>query len=239
MAEPRTPPPPPPPSALPKPNLTSRFLGLLLLIFVPVLLAAIFFQPPDFDPAPLPSDHSFADSIAVQERHNRVLEASERIGEGLLPGPEDLAYDAEKGYLYTGCSDGWIRRVGLEDGEPKVEDWAYVGGRPLGLALGPSGSLVVAESYKGRTISWDILFKFPFARKMARILEKFVKPSYLLQDSGILSVTLQRQPLTIYSGRRLIFVTCGLNVGKNLYYGSLYASYISKIDFTQYGSDAM
>nr|XP_019701674.1 protein STRICTOSIDINE SYNTHASE-LIKE 5 [Elaeis guineensis] len=142
------PPPPPPPSALPKPNLTSRFLGLLLLIFVPVLLAAIFFQPPDFDPAPLPSDHSFADSIAVQERHNRVLEASERIGEGLLPGPEDLAYDAEKGYLYTGCSDGWIRRVGLEDGEPKVEDWAYVGGRPLGLALGPSGSLVVAESYK-------------------------------------------------------------------------------------------
>lgn len=140
--------PPPRPSALPKPNLTSRFLGRLLLIFVPVVLAIILFQPPDFDPAPLPGDHSFADSIAVPERHDLVLEASDRIGDGLLPGPEDLAYDTEKGYLYTGCSDGWIRRVGLKDEDLKVEDWAYVGGRPLGLALGPGGALVVAEPYK-------------------------------------------------------------------------------------------
>ncbi|XP_038974039.1 protein STRICTOSIDINE SYNTHASE-LIKE 5-like [Phoenix dactylifera] len=313
-------------------------------------------------------------------------EASERIGEGLLPGPEDLAYDAEKGYLYTGCSDGWIRRVGLKDAELKVEDWAFIGGRPLGLAMAPGGSLVVADSYKGvllvkpdqtvelmtneaeglnfrltdgidvasdgliyftdasykynlemtmldilegrphgrlmsfnpstnqtvvlahdlyfangvavspdqrsiifcetplrrckryhiegdkngttenfienlpgypdnirysgeghywialssgRTISWDILFKFPFIRKMAAILAKFFSPFYLSQDSGMLSVTLEGQPLTIYSDRHLILVTGGLKIGKNLYYGSLHESYISKIDLTQYRSNAM
>lgn len=73
---------------------------------------------------------------------------SERIGDGLLSGPEDLAYDAESGFLYASCADGWIRRVKVGEGEPTVEDWTQVGGRPLGLVLGSEGSLIVAESEK-------------------------------------------------------------------------------------------
>lgn len=73
---------------------------------------------------------------------------------------------------------------------------------------------------------------------MTSILAKFVEVSYLFQDSGILSVTVEGQPLTIYSDQRLILVTSGLKIGNNLYYGSLYEPYISKIDLTQYRSDA-
>lgn len=384
MAEPPATPLPPAPTALPKPSLVWPATGLLLLIFVPIVLAVILYQPPDFDPAPLPGDHSFADSISVPERHGRVLGASERIGEGLLLGPEDLAYDAEGGYLYATCYDGWIRRVGLKEKELKVEDWAYVGGRPLGLALRPDGSLVVAESYKGlllvkpyqkielltdeaeglkfrltdgidvasngliyftdasykynleiysldilegrphgrlmsfnpstnqtvvlardlyfangvalspnqdslifcetplrrckryyiqgdkrgtiesfienlpgfpdnvrydgeghywialssgRTLAWDILFKYPFIRKMFVILEKLVPLQNLIQDSGMLCVNLEGQPLAIYSDPNLILVTGGLKIENNLYYGSLLYPYVGKIDLTQYRSN--
>ncbi|EHA8589719.1 putative protein STRICTOSIDINE SYNTHASE-LIKE 6 [Cocos nucifera] len=106
-------------------------------------------------------------------------------------------------------------------------------GYPDNIRCDGEGNYWIALS-SGRTISWDILFKFSFVRKMATILEKFVKPTRLFQDSGILRVTLQGQPLTIYSDRHLILVTCGIKVGKDLYYGSLYAPYVSKIDLSQY-----
>lgn len=87
----------------------------------------------------------------MPKRHNHVLSVSERVGEGLLFGPEDLAYDADRGLLFTGCDDGWIKTVNLRDDDDdylKVENWTFVGGRPLGLALAKDGSLVVAEPYQ-------------------------------------------------------------------------------------------
>eukprot|EP01018_Ginkgo_biloba_P026520 Gb_28924 [translate_table: standard] len=78
---------------------------------------------------------------------NTALHGIEKIGEGLLPGPEDLAIDSKNGYLYTGCGDGWIKRVSVADG--KVENWTYVGGRPLGLVMGNHGELLVCEPFQG------------------------------------------------------------------------------------------
>ncbi|KAJ0967940.1 hypothetical protein J5N97_024857 [Dioscorea zingiberensis] len=121
---------------------------LLLPIIIPVLISAVIYQLETFDAAPLPID-IFSNPISVPKRHDRVLSVSERIGEGLLLGPEDLAYDARKDLLFTGCHDGWIKTVSLRDDDPNVQNWTFVGGRPLGLALAPDGSLVVAEPGQG------------------------------------------------------------------------------------------
>ncbi|XP_039133319.1 protein STRICTOSIDINE SYNTHASE-LIKE 5-like [Dioscorea cayenensis subsp. rotundata] len=126
---------------------------LLLLLIIPILISSFIYQLDTFDAAPLPNDHDyFSETISVPKRHNHVLSVSERVGEGLLFGPEDLAYDADRGLLFTGCDDGWIKTVNLRDDDDdylKVENWTFVGGRPLGLALAKDGSLVVAEPYQG------------------------------------------------------------------------------------------
>ncbi|KAJ6804358.1 protein STRICTOSIDINE SYNTHASE-LIKE 6-like [Iris pallida] len=129
-------------------------LLLLATVVIPILISIVLYrlQPVGFDPVPL-AGYSFGESVAVAERRLGIAASSERIGEGLLPGPEDLAYDGESGYLYTGCADGWVRRVRVAADEPEVEDWAHVvGGRPLGIALGPDKSLLVADAFKGLLI---------------------------------------------------------------------------------------
>ncbi|XP_059064015.1 protein STRICTOSIDINE SYNTHASE-LIKE 7 isoform X1 [Cryptomeria japonica] len=79
------------------------------------------------------------------------LERAEKIGLGLLPSPEDLYFDREKKSFFTGCGDGWIKRVWIDgrDAEEQVEDWNFVGGRPLGVAFGPNQEVIVCELTKG------------------------------------------------------------------------------------------
>ncbi|KAG0450587.1 hypothetical protein HPP92_026659 [Vanilla planifolia] len=131
-----------------------------LFILAPLALALVLVLAgrrvgEGFDPAPLPTGAAhLGPSAKAEEEHQAVLGASERIGEGVLPGPEDFAYDEEEALLYTGCEDGWIRRLRLGSPEKDaaavvVEDWVRVGGRPLGIALAPDGGLVVAESSQG------------------------------------------------------------------------------------------
>ncbi|KAL5226139.1 hypothetical protein ABZP36_012778 [Zizania latifolia] len=119
----------------------------VLLVVVPVLLAVALYSPEGFSPAPMPPEYSYGAAVSAPRHEARALAASERVGEGRLPGPEDLAYDAAGGWLYTGCADGWVRRVSVPGGD--VEDWARTGGRPLGVALAPDGGLVVADAYVG------------------------------------------------------------------------------------------
>ncbi|XP_072962638.1 protein STRICTOSIDINE SYNTHASE-LIKE 6-like [Typha angustifolia] len=358
-------------------------LRLLLLLLTPAVLSIILYKPRDFEAAPLPGDYPFSASLAVPERHGRVLAAAERLGEGVLVGPEDLAYDGESGYLYTGCYDGWIRRVRLvgdeDDDELKVEDWVRVRGRPLGIAFAPDGSLIVADAYEGllkvkpdkevelltdeaeglkfkltdgvdvasdgviyftdasykydheihildilegrphgrlmsfdpstnrtavlardlyfangvslapdqdslifcesvlrrcrryhirgenrgtidkfienlsgfpdnihydkeghywiglpvgRTLSWDIMCKYPILRKILFILQKFVTVPHNLGDSGGLSVALDGKPITLYTDPDLDFATGWLKIGRYLYYASLHKDYITRIDLT-------
>lgn len=74
---------------------------------------------------------------------------SEVVAEGAVVGPEDLAYDKRRRLIYTGCEDGWIKRVTVNESvtDSVVENWVNTGGRPLGLALEKTGELIVADAY--------------------------------------------------------------------------------------------
>ncbi|KAI3987376.1 hypothetical protein MKX01_032495 [Papaver californicum] len=111
----------------------------LFLIVIPVLSAMILYQVDEFDAGSLPKSTLSRQPVKVSKHNDRILEVSHGIGEGHLPGPEDLAYDSETGFIYTGCNLIIL----------KVEDWVYVGGRPLGIAFGPDKQLIVAEPGKG------------------------------------------------------------------------------------------
>lgn len=73
------------------------------------------------------------------------------MAEGHVEGPEDVVYDAATGVIYTGCSDGWIKRVTVKEtasGDSAVESLVRTEGRPLGVALGRNGEIIVADSDK-------------------------------------------------------------------------------------------
>ncbi|KAK1410513.1 hypothetical protein QVD17_37050 [Tagetes erecta] len=129
---------------------TTRSWRLMLFLYamITVMVALILVQIDSFDAAPYPADELAKKPVFEVPRINpQALYGSERIGEGRLMGPEDLVYDPKLGVIYTGCGDGWIKRVSVND--LAVEDWVNTGGRPLGLALGYSGELYVADALKG------------------------------------------------------------------------------------------
>ncbi|KMT06880.1 hypothetical protein BVRB_6g152190 [Beta vulgaris subsp. vulgaris] len=143
----------------PKPikTLLTSLIFQLKIWLLPILLAVVvlLFQVNTFDPAPFPV-HEFTNQraapITAPETNSRILWKSEFIGSRQLLGPEDIAYEPKSGIIYTGCVDGWIKRVKLGDSvsESVVEDWVNTGGRPLGIAIATSGDeLVVADALKG------------------------------------------------------------------------------------------
>ncbi|XP_054808215.1 protein STRICTOSIDINE SYNTHASE-LIKE 5-like [Prosopis cineraria] len=76
----------------------------------------------------------------------------EVMGMGQVEGPEDLVYDGGGGgVIYAGCSDGWIKRVTVNDSvsDLVVHNWVNTGGRPLGLALSSNGDILVSDADKG------------------------------------------------------------------------------------------
>lgn len=126
----------------------SRGLPLALKITALALVAAavVVYKLDPFDPAALPAEELSGAPAAVAECNGKVLQGAERIGVEDLAAAEDLAYDSELGLVYTGDADGWLKRVRLNDSA--VENWAFTGGRPLGVALGPDGDVFVADADK-------------------------------------------------------------------------------------------
>ncbi|KAJ3681953.1 hypothetical protein LUZ60_014526 [Juncus effusus] len=365
-------------------NHCQTLVLIFLIFFLPIIISLFLYQPLSFNPAPLPHDYSYEATITIPTKHNKILELTERIGDGFLEGPEDLAYESETRYLYTGCADGWIKRINLvDDGKFEVENWVRIGehSRPLGVVLGLKGELIVADAYEGllkvnpdktielltkeaegvkfgltdcldvandgtiyftdasykynlenymldtlegrpygrlmsfnlstnqtvvlvrdlyfangvsmapdqnslifcetplrrckryhiqgekkgtvenfvenlpglpdnirydgeshywialltekRPALWDVIFKYPILRKILYIIEQFVTVPKSMKNSGVLSVTLDGQPVALYSDPALDLTTSGLKIGNFLYYGSLYKSYISRIDLTK------
>ncbi|TVU31844.1 hypothetical protein EJB05_23546 [Eragrostis curvula] len=357
------------------------FLKAVALVLAPVLLAAALYRPDGFSPAPMPPEYTYGPVVSAPHHEARALQASERVGEGRLPGPEDMAYDAAGGWLYTGCADGWVRRVSVPGGE--VEDWVRTGGRPLGVVLAADGGLVVADpdigllkvgsdkkvelltdaaeglklamadgvdvaadgtiyftdaTYKynfsnhmadilearphgrllsfdpatgarpcsratstsptasrsrrtrgpsstarqrrcsryhiagdkkgtvekfidnlpgfpdnirydgegrywialsaGRTVQWDILMKSPLLRKLLYLVEKVVAVPQGLKNAGGMSVTLDGEPVSLYTDPRLALTTGWLKIGNHLYYGSLTEPYLSRIDLTKSSAES-
>ncbi|KAF9601784.1 hypothetical protein IFM89_022952 [Coptis chinensis] len=138
-------------SSLTTKSPSRSWAGLLVLILSPVLVSLLVYRLDDFDSAPYPDSALSLDTIFVPKHHGHVLNVTEKLGNGILSGPEDIAYDSESRVIYTGCSDGWIKRLMVTQSvsEVTVENWVHVGGRPLGLAFGLDKELIVAEPDKG------------------------------------------------------------------------------------------
>ncbi len=107
---------------------------LLYLLLWPVRIDPAAWIPPDMPP------------LAGVYQENHRLGIVERIGEGIVDGPEDLTFDAQ-GRLYSGMADGQILR--LSPDESNAELFTDTGGRPLGMAFDSDGSLIVADAFKG------------------------------------------------------------------------------------------
>jgi sugar lactone lactonase YvrE len=73
----------------------------------------------------------------------------EKLGTGMLKGPEDVAVDSE-GNAFAGCADGGIYRV-APDGTVTV--FTNTGGRPLGLYFGKQGNLLVCDAKRRAVLS--------------------------------------------------------------------------------------
>ncbi|KAI4327820.1 hypothetical protein L6164_020237 [Bauhinia variegata] len=119
----------------------------LVSVFVPVIVATIIYRLEPFEPVHFPSDQLSRTTSTVPTRNEHMRRGSEVVGDGKLAGPEDLLYDTDSGVIYTGCGDGWIKRVTVN--ESVAENWVNTGGRPLGLALGSNGEVIVADAEKG------------------------------------------------------------------------------------------
>ncbi|KAH9305599.1 hypothetical protein KI387_010003, partial [Taxus chinensis] len=77
---------------------------------------------------------------------NNVLQTIEKLGEGLLDGPEDSAVDSN-GMIYTATKDGWIKRMYANG---SWENWNKVGGSPLGLTVSKlTGHIIVCDPSRG------------------------------------------------------------------------------------------
>jgi sugar lactone lactonase YvrE len=123
---------------------TRRTLFWLLLL-VAALLAAIELSPVDplaWEPPPAPP-------LAGVTAANVELRRVERVGEGMVRGPEDVELDAA-GRVYAGTEDGRIVRLTRHPGGGETaETFARTGGRPFGLHFAAGGDLVVCDGRRG------------------------------------------------------------------------------------------
>jgi sugar lactone lactonase YvrE len=129
---------------------STRFL--FFSIFFPCLISITLYQLDSFEPASLPADSLITSPTSIPPLLNdRFLTGAEFIGVGLLNNPEDIAYHKDSNLIYTGCVDGWVKRVSVHDSanDSIVEDWVNTGGRPLGIAFGLHGEVIVADANKG------------------------------------------------------------------------------------------
>ncbi|XP_044469608.1 protein STRICTOSIDINE SYNTHASE-LIKE 7-like [Mangifera indica] len=350
---------------------------LVFSVMVPLMAAVFLYQLDSFQPAHMPVDGLSYPGVKAPKRNDRILQGAELLGLGVLPGPEDIVYDSRLNVIYTGCEDGWIKRVTLNDSV--VENWINTGGRPLGLAL-RDNEFVVADAYKGllkinaneielltdeaesqkfkltdaveiaedgmiyftdasykydvSEVNWDFLegkpfgrllsfdpvtkntklllhhlyfangvtispdqtflvfcetfmrrcskyyikgkeaghlekfienlpgipdnihydgeglywiafaseftrqldlmFRYPFIRKFAGILYKYMGLTRLMKNAGVMAVDLEGKPVAHYQDPGLPMISSGIKIGDNLYCGSLFNSYILRLDLNKH-----
>ncbi|MFS7915157.1 putative strictosidine synthase transcription factor WD40-like family [Helianthus anomalus] len=134
-----------------KKSTNSWGTGLVFFALAILATGVLIIQLDTFETVAYPM-HELGKPVVVPARKNAAsLPGLEKIGMGQLIGAEDVAYEPKTGLVYTGCGDGWIKRVTLKDsaGDTVVENWVNTGGRPLGIAVADSGDVFVADAFKG------------------------------------------------------------------------------------------
>lgn len=114
-------------------------VGALYLLFWPVPIEPQAWTPP---PAPKLEGPNTDPRYAPNEK----LKGVQRLADGYGVGPEGIAVDAA-GRLYAGFADGRVVQFSGNGTGPKV--LGKTGGRPLGIAFGPNGGVLVADAVKG------------------------------------------------------------------------------------------
>ncbi|XP_004874837.1 adipocyte plasma membrane-associated protein isoform X2 [Heterocephalus glaber] len=129
------------------------FLVLAATLILPLLGAMKLLESP-IDPQPL----SFKEPpllLGVLQPNTKLRQA-ERLFENQLTGPESIANIGD--VMFTGTADGQVLK--LENGEAetiarfgsgpcKTREDEPACGRPLGIRVGPNGTLFVVDAYKG------------------------------------------------------------------------------------------
>ncbi|MDJ0698407.1 MAG: SMP-30/gluconolactonase/LRE family protein [Woeseiaceae bacterium] len=110
----------------------------LLLIALYLLLWPVPVEPVAWQ---APVDRGIAEPFGPDSQ----LQYVRTISTGDYEGPEDLSFGWD-GHLYSTTSSGAILRISPSG---RVTPFVDVGGRPLGLTLGPDGNLYVANAYIG------------------------------------------------------------------------------------------
>ncbi|XAR58041.1 Strictosidine synthase [Bertholletia excelsa] len=127
-------------------------ISLELCVLASIIFTLLLYQQYSYDLASL-LHHELTRRVKVppSDQNAQTITDSDLIGVGLLPGPEDIAYDARSRLIYTGCDDGWIKQVTTNESvsDSVVSNWVNTGGRPMGLALGRNSDVYVADAYKG------------------------------------------------------------------------------------------
>jgi sugar lactone lactonase YvrE len=119
-----------------------RWLAGLLLIVV-VVVVVLLALPAPIDPVSWTPDPN--PGLSGEFAANDRLSGVERLMEGSVIGPEDIACAAD-GTVFTGLEDGRIVQL-LADGSHR--EVANTGGRPLGMEFDSAGRLIVADAMKG------------------------------------------------------------------------------------------
>jgi sugar lactone lactonase YvrE len=110
-------------------------LPVLYLLLWPTGMEPVAWTPP---PAPSLTEGPYA--------YNEKLKGIQRLAFGAGAGPEAVAVDAV-GRIYTGYADG--RVVVLSPDATAWTELVHTDGRPLGIAFGPQGGVVIADAKKG------------------------------------------------------------------------------------------
>ena len=117
---------------------------LLAIAAVPLVAALLYLAlwPVPIDPVAwqAPADRGLTDPYLP----NKLLQAATGIDLGPHEGPEDATLGPDNA-VYATTLDGAILRIKDES----VEEFARVGGRPLGIEADADGSLVVANAFIG------------------------------------------------------------------------------------------
>ncbi|KAL1199759.1 Protein STRICTOSIDINE SYNTHASE-LIKE 4 [Cardamine amara subsp. amara] len=170
---------------------STRFL--FFSIIFPLLVSIILYQLDSFDPAHLPAESLVSSTTSTPPLLNdKFLTGAEFIGVGLLDNPEDIAYNKDTGLIYTGCVDGWVKRVSIHHdsaNDSVVEDWVNTGGRPLGIAFGIHGEVIVADAYKGLLSISDDGKKTELLTDEAEGVRFKLTDAVVVADNGVLYFT--------------------------------------------------
>ena len=119
----------------------TRILGFVGALLAGAVLYLLLWPVP-IDPVAwhAPVDHGLVDPFAP----NDLLKTASAIELDPFEGPEDATLGHD-GFVYATTLSGHVIRIRNR----RVEEFAFTGGRPLGIETAGDGSLIVANAYTG------------------------------------------------------------------------------------------